>query len=63
MDQCMIDVTGLPAAVGDEVVLFGNSPEELSRLSASAATIDYETLCLISSRVPRIYPDAEKQEF
>ena len=63
MDQCMIDVTGLPAAVGDEVVLFGNSPEELSRLSASAATIDYETLCLISSRVPRIYPDAEKQAF
>ena len=62
MDQCMIDVTNLPAAVGDEVVLFGNSPEELSRLSASAETIDYETLCLISSRVPRIYSDVKMRK-
>ena len=60
MDQCMIDITGFPAEVGDEVVLFGSTPEQLSRLSSAADTIDYETICLISSRVPRIYLDQEK---
>ncbi len=55
MDQCMIDVTDLPIRVGDEVVFFGNSPSELSALAASANTIDYEALCLISARVVRKY--------
>lgn len=63
MDQCMLDVTRIPACVGDEVILFGNTPEALSRLSASADTIDYESLCLISARVPRIYTDSKKKEF
>ena len=62
MDQCMIDVTGLPVAVGDEVTLFGETHEQLKRLSASANTIDYEVLCLVSARVPRIYTDFEKKE-
>lgn len=54
MDQCMIDVTDTDAAVGDRVVIFGNSPEDLAALAAAADTIEYECLCLVTSRVPRI---------
>ena len=54
MDQCMIDVTDIPAGLGDTVTLFGSSPDSLSALSRAAGTIEYETLCLISGRVPRI---------
>ena len=55
MDQCMLDVTDTDARVGDTVTLFGNCPGELSEYAARANTIDYECLCLISSRVPRRY--------
>ncbi len=54
MDQCMIDVTDIPARIGDRITIFGNAPEELSNLAKSAKTIEYEVLCLISGRVPRI---------
>ena len=57
MDQCMIDVTETGAQVGDVVTLFGNSPEQLSALADRADTIDYECLCLVSSRVTRQYVD------
>lgn len=55
MDQCMLDVTGTDACVGDEVTLFGDGRERLGALSAHAGSIDYETLCLVSSRVLRYY--------
>ena len=55
MDQCMIDVTDTGAQIGDEVMLFGGSPEELTELANRASTVDYECLCLISSRVIRKY--------
>ena len=55
MDQCMLDVTGTGAQVGDVVTLFGGDPKELSSYADRASTIDYECLCLISSRVPRCY--------
>ena len=61
MDQCMIDVTDAPAEIGDEVTLFGDTKEALPRLSASARTIEYESLCLISARLPRLYLDFEKE--
>ena len=57
MDQCMIDVTGLNVKAGDEVVLFGEDENDLSRLASLANTIEYECLCLISARVPRIKID------
>ena len=60
MDQCMIDVTGTRAAVGDTAVLLGNDTEQLKALAARANTIEYEPLCLISSRVKRTYEDSEK---
>lgn len=55
MDQCMADVTGLHARVGDTVTFFGRSPSTLGEYAAQAGTIDYESLCLLSPRVKRIY--------
>lgn len=56
MDQCMIDLSGTDASVGDVAVLLGgeNGPSA-EALAKAAGTIDYETLCVISSRVPRFY--------
>ena len=59
MDQCMLDVTGLNVAVGDVVTLFGDKPERLSALAERAGTIEYEPLCLITGRVPRLYVDSQ----
>ena len=53
MDQCMIDLTGIPACVGDRVSFFGHTPTALSALAEHAGTISYELLCAISPRVPR----------
>ncbi len=54
MDQFMIDVSDIPDAnADDEVILFGKDlpVEELANLSG---TINYEIICGISPRVPRI---------
>ncbi|AKX95009.1 alanine racemase [Moorella thermoacetica] len=59
MDQCMIDVTAIPEVrVGDEVVLFGRQGGQtltVEEVAAWMGTINYEILCLISKRVPRVY--------
>jgi len=55
MDMCMIDVSGVePVNVGDEVVLFG---EDLSvnEIAAKVGTINYEIVCAVGKRVPRIH--------
>lgn len=54
MDQCMADVTGIDVLRGDRVVLFGDSRKDITTLAKHANTIDYEVLCLVSARVPRI---------
>ena len=54
MDQCMIDITGIPAKAGDPVTIFGNDAEDLYDLARRAGTIGYECLCLVSARVPRV---------
>ena len=53
MDQCMIDLTGIDAEVGDRVSFFGHTPTSLTELAEYAGTIPYELLCAISLRVPR----------
>ena len=55
MDQCMIDLSGIPARVGDRVSFFGHTKASLSALAEHAGTIPYELLCAISPRVPRTY--------
>lgn len=59
MDQCMIDVTDVgPVKVGDEVILLGerdglkNNADDMAEM---LNTINYEVLCMIGRRVPRIY--------
>ena len=54
MDQCMIDVTNIPVSVGDTVTFFGAQTEELTALANRAGTIEYESLIVISSRIPRL---------
>jgi alanine racemase len=63
MDQCMIDVTDTGAEVGDAVTFFGSHPQELNDYAKRAGIIRYECLCLISSRVPRIYHHSKKENF
>lgn len=53
MDQMSVDVTGIDTQVGDEVILFGKDlPVE--DVADICGTINYETVCAVSARVPRI---------
>lgn len=54
MDMTMLDVTGIDAAEGDEVIVFGNNPT-VEEVAEAAETIPYEILTGISARVKRIY--------
>ena len=58
MDLVTIDVTGIPADYGDEVVLLGSQGSEtisVEELARRAGTISYEIFCRVSRRVPRIH--------
>lgn len=58
MDQCMFDVSGLEEVkTGDEVILFGRPVDGITvdDLADIAGTINYELICLITGRVPRVY--------
>jgi alanine racemase len=59
MDQIIADVGHVTdVAVGDEVVLFGRQGEAtlpVDELAAIAGTINYEIVCAVSARVPRVY--------
>ncbi len=54
MDMCMIDITGIDAKEGDEVIVF-NSAETLQQLANTLGTISYEILTSVSARVKRVY--------
>jgi len=54
MDMCMIDITGIPAAEGDEVIIFSDS-HPITGLAKAMNTIPYEVLTGISRRVKRVY--------
>lgn len=54
MDMCMLDVTGLNAQAGDEVVVF-DGKMDVSTLALQIGTIPYEILTNISQRVKRVY--------
>jgi len=58
MDQCMFDITGLEGVEeGDEIILFGRPEDGVTAddLTDIMGTINYEVICAVSSRVPRIY--------
>lgn len=54
MDMTMIDITGIPAREGTEVIVFGQEPSIIT-LAQQTGTIPYEVLTGISERVKRVY--------
>lgn len=59
MDQCMVDVTGAgDVNAGDDVILLGEDKGlsiTADDLADIMGTINYEIVCMISKRVPRLY--------
>lgn len=60
MDQCMVDVTDIKGEVktGDEAVIFGvqgSSRITVEEIAKLCNTINYEIVCLIGKRIPRVY--------
>src|SRR5690606_40819910 len=58
MDATMLDVTGMEAAPGDEVVILGDQGDEsitVREMAAAIGTIPYELLCRGGSRISGVY--------
>lgn len=59
MDQFMVDVTNIKGvSLEDEVVLFGRQGEceiPVEEIASMLGTINYEIVCMIGKRVPRVY--------
>ena len=53
MDMCMLDVTGVPAEVGDTVTIFGEDPT-VSELAKILDTIPYEIMTSVPRRIERV---------
>lgn len=64
MDQCMIDVTGIEGvSPGDEAVIFGEQAGSLiiaDKVASLMGTINYEVVCMVGKRVPRVYYEEGK---
>lgn len=64
MDQLMLDVSNIEGVKeGDEVIVFGSDGENyisVDELAKNIGTINYEIVCLIGKRVPRIYSENHK---
>jgi alanine racemase len=62
MDMITIDVTDVPCAPGDEVVLLGRQGREVidvREMAATIGTIPWEVLCRVGTRIERIYNPSE----
>ncbi len=59
MDQIMLDVSAVPdVKVGDEVVLIGEQGGQkvtADELAGLIGTINYEIVCMLGDRIPRVY--------
>ena len=64
MDQMMVDVTAIPdVRPGDKVTLIGRDGNEtitMEQIAERADSFNYEFVCGISRRVPRIYTSGGK---
>ncbi|KXZ40515.1 alanine racemase [Alkalithermobacter thermoalcaliphilus JW-YL-7 = DSM 7308] len=61
MDQCMIQVNNANIKVGDEVLIFGEDEDlRIERFGKILKTINYELLCMVSRRVPRVYLEGNR---
>ena len=61
MDQCMVDVGHIPGIqVNEPVIIFGqvkNNKLPVEEVAAWLGTINYEVVCWVGSRVPRVYTE------
>lgn len=59
MDQCMLDITGIDGVHdGMTITVFGHDGKAflpVEEFSDMSGTINYETVCLVGKRVPRVY--------
>ena len=58
MDQCMANADGLDIKTGDEVVLYSSqkgSGITIDDIADRTGTINYEIICMLGKRVPRVY--------
>ncbi|WP_046225538.1 alanine racemase [Paenibacillus dauci] len=63
MDQCMVSLKSFAEnaeeiQIGEEVVLIGRQQEQIitaDDLASALGTINYEIICMLASRVPRVY--------
>ncbi len=59
MDQIVVDISRVPSAkVGQEVVILGKDKREMisaDELAEHAGTINYEIVCSLGNRLPRVY--------
>lgn len=59
MDQCMVDVTNAgDVKVGDDVIIMGDDGSlkiAAEDLANAMGTINYEIVCMVGRRVPRVY--------
>lgn len=53
MDMCMLDITGVPAKVGDTVTVFGEDPT-VSEIAEILGTIPYEIMTSVPRRIERV---------
>lgn len=64
MDYLMLDVTkAYPVRVGDEVVFYGEQGTEsihVDEVAKQLQTINYEVVCMLGHRIPRIYQSRGK---
>ena len=65
MDQIMVDVTDIPdVSLRDEVILIGKDGEaeiSVEEVAAPAASFNYELVCNVARRVPRVYTEEGKE--
>lgn len=58
MDQTLVDVTDIPVKLGNEVIIYSDELDggnSITQAAETVGTINYELLCAIGTRVPRIY--------
>jgi alanine racemase len=62
MDQMMVDVTDIPDVQVEDIVTLvgmdGDKTISIEEIADPSARFNYEMLCNIGQRVPRIYPDS-----
>ena len=61
MDQIMADITGSDVKVEDEaLVMGGEGNTSFDAIAQKVDTVNYEIMCSVSKRVPRVYIENEK---